>query len=207
MLWLPQVLTLASYPAFTDGGKNAWFQPFAHARNFPRNLGNRVTLVFFRARIRHNCYFGILPHNGHLQWQWRRVLISLGLVHNLHKRRIQWLEAMDKWPCGDCFTFSSVMLRDDILIENNKYCCVIMQNNGAMKIVNFTHVQMVETRHSFRHPWKPGTRLVLTYSCLQLPRIYRMPESTVYTLRTYLKYLHDLLEMLVRFFYFGLCPN
>ena len=36
-----------SYPAFTDGGKNAWFQPSAHARNFPRNLGNSVTLVFF----------------------------------------------------------------------------------------------------------------------------------------------------------------
>ena len=39
---------LALYPAFTGGGKNAWFQPFAHARNFPRNLGNHVFLVFFR---------------------------------------------------------------------------------------------------------------------------------------------------------------
>ena len=26
-----------------------------------------------------------------------------------------------------------------------------MQNNGAMKIVNFTHAQAAETRHSF-HP-------------------------------------------------------
>ena len=25
------------------------------------------------------------------------------------------------------------MLRDDVLIENNKYGCVIIQNNGAMK--------------------------------------------------------------------------
>ena len=31
------------------------------------------------------------------------------------------------------------MLRDDVLIENN----------GAMKIVNFTHVQTAETRRSF----------------------------------------------------------
>ena len=27
------------------------------------------------------------------------------------------------------------MLRDDVLIENMKYDCVIMQNNGAMKLV------------------------------------------------------------------------
>ena len=26
------------------------------------------------------CYFGILPRNGHLQRQWQRVLISLGLI-------------------------------------------------------------------------------------------------------------------------------
>ena len=35
-----------------DGGKNTWFQPFAHAQNFPRNtcMGNCVTCisVFFR---------------------------------------------------------------------------------------------------------------------------------------------------------------
>ena len=45
---------VASYLAFTGGGKNAWFQPFAHARNFPRNLGNRVILVFFRVWNTHN---------------------------------------------------------------------------------------------------------------------------------------------------------
>ena len=45
---------LALYPAFTDGGKNAWFQSFMHARNFPRNLGNRIILVFFRVWITHN---------------------------------------------------------------------------------------------------------------------------------------------------------
>ena len=32
------------------------------------------------------------------------------------------------------------MLRDDVLIENNKYGCVIMQNNGAMKLANFKRV-------------------------------------------------------------------
>ena len=36
---------LASYLVFMGKGKNAWFQPFAHAQNFPRNLGN--------------CYFGV----------------------------------------------------------------------------------------------------------------------------------------------------
>ena len=29
------------------GGNNAWFQAFVHVQNFPRNLGNRVILVFF----------------------------------------------------------------------------------------------------------------------------------------------------------------
>ena len=42
------------------------------------------------------------------------------------------------------------MLRDDVLIENNKYGYVTMQNNGAMKLVNFTHAQTAETRRSFR---------------------------------------------------------
>ena len=40
------------------------------------------------------------------------------------------------------------MVCDDVLIENTEYGYVILQNNGAMKIVNFTHVQMAETRHS-----------------------------------------------------------
>ena len=44
------------------------------------------------------------------------------------------------------------MLRDDVLIESNKYGCIIMQNNGAMKIVNFTHAQIAETRRSFCCP-------------------------------------------------------
>ena len=129
--------------------------------NFPRNLGNRAILVFFREWIMHNrvILVAILHHNGHLQQQWRWILISLGLMHNLHKRRIQWLEAMEKWPCGDSFTFYSVVLRDDVLIENNNYGCVIMQNNGAMKIVNFTHAQTAETRCSFLCLWTSGTRL------------------------------------------------
>ena len=41
------------------------------------------------------------------------------------------------------------MVCDDI--ENNKYGYVTIQNNGAMKIVNFTHVQMAEIRHSSLH--------------------------------------------------------
>ena len=37
------------------------------------------------------------------------------------------------------------MVRNDVLIENNKYGYVTMQNKGAMKIVNF-----------MRKPLKPG---------------------------------------------------
>ena len=98
---------------------------------FPRNLGNHVILVFFCEWNTHNrVFYSILLRNGHLQWQRQRVLISLGLAHILDRRRIQCLEAMDKWPCGDCFTFYSAMLCDDVLIENNKYAtslCKIME--------------------------------------------------------------------------------
>ena len=73
-------------------------------------------------------------------------------MHNLHRRRIQCLEAMDKLPCGDCFTCYSMMVRIDVLIESNKYGYVTIQNNGAMKIVNFTHAQTPETRRSFLCP-------------------------------------------------------
>ena len=40
-------------------------------------------------------------------------------------------------------------LCDDALIENQNGC-VILQNNGPMKIVNFVHAQTAETRFSFR---------------------------------------------------------
>ena len=39
--------------------ERAWFQLFAHARNFPRNLRNRVILVFFRVWITHNCVISV----------------------------------------------------------------------------------------------------------------------------------------------------
>ena len=37
--------------------------------------------------------------------------------------------------CGDCFNFYSVMLHNDVLIESNKYGCIIN------RIVNFTYVK------------------------------------------------------------------
>ena len=46
---------LALYPVFMDGGKKAWFQPFAHAQNFPKILGNWIISVFFHVGIMHNC--------------------------------------------------------------------------------------------------------------------------------------------------------
>ena len=131
---------------------------------FPRNLGNHVILVFFRIWNTHNhVYFSILLWNGHLQWQRWRVLISLGLTHNLHRQRIQWLEAMDKWPCGDCFTFYSMVLRDDVLIENNKYGYI---TNRAMTIVNFMHALTAETRCSF-HPFVNAGYEDIMLICLQ----------------------------------------
>ena len=52
------------------------------------------------------------------------------------------------------------MLRDDVLIESYKYGYVIMQNNGAMKKVNFMHAQTAETRlFSAAHEHWPGMRL------------------------------------------------
>ena len=62
---------------------------------------------------------------------------------------------MEPWR-NDCVAvflyYFLVMLRNDVLIENNKYGYNIMQNNGTMKAVHLTHAQMAETRHSFRHP-------------------------------------------------------
>ena len=122
------------------------------------------TVLFRYSGLHITVLFSILPHNGYLLWRW--VLISLGLTHtcNLHRWRIQWLEALEKWPCGDCFTFYSVMLRYDVLIENNKCSYIIMQNNEAMKIVNFTHAQTAETKHSFHRLWTPGAKLRTTHT-------------------------------------------
>ena len=41
-----------------------------------------------------------------------------GLKHNLHTQRVYWLEAMEKWIWGDCFTFYIVMMKP-------KYGCII----------------------------------------------------------------------------------
>ena len=80
---------------------------------------------------------------------------------------------MDKCSCGDCLTFYSVLLRDDVLIENNKYGYITMQNNGAMKIVNFMHAQVAETRRSFHPSVNAGYEASGTFdnaraSCLQI---------------------------------------
>ena len=113
------------------------------------NTHNRVILVFFRVMA--ICSDRDYEFSSALQ----------GLTHNPHRRRIQCVESMGKWPCDVCFTFYSLMMRDDVLIKNNKYGYVTMQNNGAMKIVNFTHALMAETRRSFLRPWMPGMRLVI----------------------------------------------
>ena len=159
---------LASNLAFTDGQIECLVSAVCACVKFFQKSGKLCYFgILLRMEYAQSWYFSILPHNGHLQWQRRRVPISLGLMHNLHRRRIQCVEAMNKWPCGDHSTFYSAMVRDDVLIENNKYGYVTMQNNGAIKIVNFTHAQTAETRHSFLHPWTLGTRLLVHFTRLQ----------------------------------------
>ena len=146
-------MCISLYPAFTGGGKNAWFQPLAHARNFLRNLGNRVILVFFYVWITHNhvilVFFRIMVTCSNSDNKFSSALV-LHII-NTSKEYSDW----KPWR-NDCVVivllFYSVVLRDDVLIENNNYVCVIMQNNGAMKIVNFTHAQTAETRRSFLRP-------------------------------------------------------
>ena len=73
-------------------------------------------------------------------------------------RKIYTDEGYSDWKPGRndhvviVFTFYSAMLHNDVLIKNKKYGWVIMQNDGAMKIVNFMHAQTAETRCSFRCP-------------------------------------------------------
>ena len=109
-LWI----VIAMYPVFTDGQKECLVSAICTCAKFSQKSGKP-------------CYFGILPRNGHLRWQRRRVLISLGLTHNLQRRRIQWLEVMDKWSCGDCFTFYSVKMYWLKTISMVKSLCKIME--------------------------------------------------------------------------------
>ena len=95
------------------------------------------------------CYFSILPHNWHSQWQW--VLISLGLMHNLHRQTKDTVTGnhgeMTMWWLFYFLLCDAVRWCITCVIENNKYGYVMMQK--AMEIVNFMHAQMAETRHSF----------------------------------------------------------
>ena len=90
-----------------DSRKNAWFQLFAHAQNFPINLGNRVILVFFRVMATYS----------------DSDEFSSALV--LHK--IYTDEGYSDLKPGRndyvviVFTFYSAMLHNDVLIKNNKY--------------------------------------------------------------------------------------
>ena len=68
------------------------------------------------------------------------------------------------------------MLRDDILIENNKYGYVTKQNNGAMTIVKFTHVQTAETRHSFHPPVNAGYKAIAML-CLMYKAFTLYPQA------------------------------
>ena len=101
--------------AHSRGGGAPWFQPFVHARNFLRKLGNHVILVFFRVMV--------ICSDSDDEFSSALVL-----------RIIYTDEGYSDWKLGRydhvmIVLLYSVMLRDDVLIENNKYGCVIMQNN------------------------------------------------------------------------------
>ena len=59
------------------------------------------------------------------------------------------------------------MLRNDVLIENNKYGYITMQNNRALAIINFMHVLTAETRRSF-HPFVNAGYEDIMLICLQV---------------------------------------
>ena len=103
---------------------NAWFQLFVHVWNFPRNVGNHVILVFFC--ILATCSDSddefssalvlriIYTDEGYSDWKpWRNdhVVIVYFLLCNIAQWCINW----------------------------KQYGRIIMQNIGAMKIVNFMH--------------------------------------------------------------------
>ena len=125
---------VASYPAFMNGGRTPGFSRLHMHEFFPEIRETMLFWYSFTYGLRMTVLFWNSSAYDHLQRQWRRVLINLGLTHNLCRWRIQWPKAMEKWPCGDCFTFSSVILHDAVLIENNQYGCVSLRNNGTLKI-------------------------------------------------------------------------
>ena len=111
------ILCICSHSLVRTVERTPGFSCLCMHKIFPEILGNRVILVFFRVMA--TCSDS------------DEVLISLGLTHNLHRQSIQWLEAIEKWPCSDCLTSYSAMLRDDVLIVNIKYMvaslCKIME--------------------------------------------------------------------------------
>ena len=138
------------------GGKNAWFQPFAHARNFPINLRNLVILVFFRVWIMHNhiilVFFLVMATCSYSDDEFSSALV-LRIIYTSEGYSDGKPWRNDHVVIVLLFVYHfylyHVVLCDDVLIENNNSGCVIMQNNEAMKIVNFTHAQTAETRRSF----------------------------------------------------------
>ena len=54
-------------------------------------------------------------------------------------------------------------------LENNKYVCVIMQNDRAMKIVSFKHAQMAETMQAF---FPPSVNAAFGYEAILIMKLY-----------------------------------
>ena len=140
-----------------DRRKECLVSAFCAFAKFSQKSGN-CYFVFFSVWNTHNCvilvFSCIMATCSDRDDEFSSALV-LCIIYT-DRGYMQCLEAMNKWSCGDCYAFYSVMLHDDVLIENNKYGWVIichygyinMQNNGALKMVNFTHEQTAETRHS-----------------------------------------------------------
>ena len=140
-----------------------------HMRKIFPEIWETVILVFFCAWITHNrvilVFLCIIATCSDSDDEFSSTLV----LHIIYTS--EGYNGWKPWRNGRVpamivlLLFYSVVLCDDscdVLIQNNHYGCIIMHNNGAMKIVNFMHAQTAETRCSFLCLWMPGTKLFMS---------------------------------------------
>ena len=121
---------IASYPVFKDS-KKCLVSAVYTWKKFLRNLGNRVILVFVHISITHNhvilVFFCIMATCSDSEDEF---LSSLALcIICTSEGYSDW----KPWRNDHVVIVLYFLLRNDVLIENSKYGCIIMQNNRAMK--------------------------------------------------------------------------
>ena len=120
-------------PRTRTGGKNAWFQPFVHAQNFPRNLVNRVILIFFCQYNMHNrvilVFFRVVATCSDRDGEFSSALaLRISYTDKGYSMWKPWI--YDHVVIVLLFTPRWCAMT---LIANNKYGYITMQNNEAMK--------------------------------------------------------------------------